>query len=105
MLKITHSICRRPYFLNAQEEIKGFYEVNKESVFFIRQLQVKLEKKYYHWVTNNAIIELHLDCPRAIPGGIIDRFDRWDQKRGKGVNSGRNSQEVGVNLLELLGKA
>jgi hypothetical protein len=47
------------YFLKAQGEIKGLYEVNKESVFFIRQLQVKLEKKYYHWVTNNAIIGLY----------------------------------------------
>jgi len=46
------------YFKEAQEEIKSLYEENKENVFFIRQLQVKLEKKYFHWVTNNALLGL-----------------------------------------------
>jgi len=46
------------YFLNAQKEIKELYENNKESVYYLRQLQVKLEKRYYHWVTNNALIGL-----------------------------------------------
>jgi hypothetical protein len=47
------------YFLEAQQEIKELYEKDKESVFYIRQLQVKFEKKYYHWITNNAIIGLY----------------------------------------------
>jgi hypothetical protein len=46
------------YFEEAQEEIKGLYEENRESVFYLRQLQVKLEKKYFHWVTNNALLGL-----------------------------------------------
>jgi len=48
-----------PYFLQAQKEIKDLYENNKESVYYIRQLQVKFEKKYFHWITNNAILELY----------------------------------------------
>lgn len=46
------------YFLQAQQEIRALYENDREIVFYIRQLQVKLEKKYFHWITNNAIIGL-----------------------------------------------
>jgi len=46
------------YFEEAQEEIKSLYEENRENVFYIRQLQVKLEKNYFHWVTNNALLGL-----------------------------------------------
>jgi hypothetical protein len=46
------------YYLQAQEDIRGLYEKNKGSVYFIRQLQVKFEKKYFHWVTNNALTGL-----------------------------------------------
>ncbi len=48
-----------PYFLQAQKDIIELYENNKESVYYIRQLQVKFEKKYFHWITNNALIELY----------------------------------------------
>lgn len=47
------------YFLQAQKEIRALYEGDRESVYYIRQLQVKFEKKYYHWITNNAIIGLY----------------------------------------------
>jgi hypothetical protein len=47
------------YFIDAQKEIRELYEKDKESVYYIRQLQVTFEKKYFHWVTNNAIIGLH----------------------------------------------
>jgi hypothetical protein len=46
------------YFEEAQAEIRHLYEENKDSVFYLRQLQVKFEKKYFHWVTNNALIGL-----------------------------------------------
>ncbi len=46
------------YFAAAQEEIRQLYENDKESVYYIRQLQVKFEKKYFHWVTNNAVTGL-----------------------------------------------
>ena len=48
-----------PYFLDAQKDIRELYEANKDNVYFIRQLQVKFEKKYFHWITNNAIIGLY----------------------------------------------
>ena len=47
------------YFLGAQADIRNLYESDKESVYYLRQLQVKFEKKYYHWITNNAIIGLY----------------------------------------------
>lgn len=46
------------YFEAAQAEIRDLYRQNKDSVFYLRQLQVKFEKKYFHWVTNNALIGL-----------------------------------------------
>lgn len=46
------------YFLEAQNDIKHLYEKDRERVFYIRQLQVKFEKKYFHWITNNALLEL-----------------------------------------------
>ncbi|MBI4285762.1 MAG: hypothetical protein HY670_07695 [Chloroflexi bacterium] len=47
------------FFVDAQKEIKGLYQKDRESVYYIRQLQVMLEKRYFHWVTNNAIIGLY----------------------------------------------
>ncbi|MCX5855775.1 MAG: hypothetical protein NTZ24_14600 [Deltaproteobacteria bacterium] len=47
------------YFLQAQKEIRELYEGDRESVYYIRQIQIKFEKKYYHWITNNAIIGLN----------------------------------------------
>lgn len=46
------------YFEKAQAEIRKLYEDNKDSVFYLRQLQVKFEKQYFHWVTNNALVGL-----------------------------------------------
>ena len=46
------------YFEGAQAAIRDLYEENKNSVFYLRQLQVKFERKYFHWVTNNALIGL-----------------------------------------------
>lgn len=43
------------YYTEAQEDISGLYEADRESVYFVRQLQVKFEKKYYHWITYNAL--------------------------------------------------
>lgn len=47
------------YFVEAQAEIHQLYESDKDRVFFIRQLQVRFEKKYYHWITNNAALGLY----------------------------------------------
>lgn len=46
------------YFLQAKEEIKSLYETDKENVFYIRQLQVKFEKDYFHWLTYNVLESL-----------------------------------------------
>jgi len=46
------------YFLAAKEEIADMYEKNKESVYYMRQLQVTFEKKYFHWITRNAVTSL-----------------------------------------------
>ncbi len=46
------------YFLQVKKEIKELYERNIKSVFYMRQLQVRFEKDYYHWITCNAVRSL-----------------------------------------------
>ncbi len=43
------------FFSSAYAEIRAIYVENPKAVFFLRQLQVRLEKKYFHWITYNAI--------------------------------------------------
>jgi len=47
-----------PYFLQAKDEIEKLYNADKEAVFYMRQIQVKYEKEFYHWITRNAITSL-----------------------------------------------
>jgi len=47
------------YFLQASNDIQKLYNENRQAVFYMRQLQVKFEKKYYHWITRNAIVGLN----------------------------------------------
>jgi len=47
------------YFLDAKEEIRKLFDDEKKTVLYMRQLQIKYEKKYYHWVTHNAVVSLN----------------------------------------------
>ncbi len=38
--------------------MEAFFERHKESVFFSRQLEVRNEDQWYHWITNRALREL-----------------------------------------------
>src|SRR5262249_13263133 len=42
----------------AKEEIVAHLDTNPESVYYIKQLQVLLEKQFFHWITGLAIGEL-----------------------------------------------
>lgn len=46
------------YFLEAQKQIREIYERDKQSVYYVRQMQIKFEKEYFHWITNNALLQL-----------------------------------------------
>lgn len=46
------------YFVRAQKVIKDLYEANREGIYYLRQLQVRFEKQFFHWVTNNALVGL-----------------------------------------------
>jgi len=41
----------------AKRDIANFIEEHKSEVFYIRQLEVIFEKKYFHWITAKAIKE------------------------------------------------
>ncbi|MBA2592540.1 MAG: hypothetical protein M3495_12050 [Pseudomonadota bacterium] len=40
---------------DARQALEGFFEANREAVFFSRQIEVQYEEKWYHWVTNRAL--------------------------------------------------
>jgi hypothetical protein len=55
---------KTPYYLRdkevhgAREALLEFILQNKDSVFYMKQLEVMFEKKFFHWITANAINEL-----------------------------------------------
>ena len=42
----------------AREALQAFFDQHNESVFFSRQLEVRNEEVWYHWITNRALREL-----------------------------------------------
>jgi len=39
------------YFIKVQQQIREIYERDKQSVYYVRQMQIKFEKEYFHWIT------------------------------------------------------
>lgn len=46
---------------DAREGLEQFFEANREAVFFSRQIEVKYEDRWYHWITNRALRSLIQD--------------------------------------------
>ena len=46
------------YFIEAQQQIREIYERDRQSVYYVRQMQIKFEKEYFHWITYNAMVGL-----------------------------------------------
>ena len=42
----------------ARAALEGFFEQHRQSVFFSRQLEIRNEGDWYHWITNRALREL-----------------------------------------------
>ncbi len=42
----------------ARDELERFFDEHREEVFFSRQLEVQVEHKYFHWITNRALRQL-----------------------------------------------
>lgn len=49
---------RDPVVVRAAESIRAVYERRPDDVLYVRQLEVMLEKEYFHWVTDFAIRDL-----------------------------------------------
>lgn len=49
---------RDSYFDEVQQKIRELYERDRQSVYYVRQMQIKFEKEYFHWITNNALLGL-----------------------------------------------
>ena len=46
------------YFIEAQRQIREIYERDRQSVYYVRQMQIKFEKYYFHWIKYNALVGL-----------------------------------------------
>lgn len=44
--------------LEAREEIEEIFRTNNNKVFFSRQIEIWLEDKYFHWISNKAIRDM-----------------------------------------------
>lgn len=68
----------------AVQELRAFFESHREDVFFSRQLEVRYEDDYFHWVTNRALRELRdkgvvLGESRSLTaGGSVNLL--WDRR-------------------------
>jgi hypothetical protein len=68
------------YFRAAQADLTALFANNPKNVYFIRQLQVRFEKPYYHWITNNAAVgllrigKLKEERVESARGGMSTRF-------------------------------
>lgn len=58
--------------------LEEFIEVHRDSVFFSRQLEVRYEDEWYHWITNRALREL-------VGRGLI-RTEVSELKTGGSIN-------------------
>ena len=47
-----------PQQARARAALEAFFDAHREQVFFSRQLEVRHEDTYFHWVTNRAVREL-----------------------------------------------
>lgn len=43
------------YFNRAKDDITSLYDGNKREVYYLKQLQVRFEKEYFHWITCNVV--------------------------------------------------
>jgi hypothetical protein len=44
--------------VEARDHLRQFFDKNREEVFFSRQIEVRNEGEYFHWITNRAIHDL-----------------------------------------------
>src|SRR5438034_8451667 len=70
---------RDPFYAQAIIEIKELYKKDPKQVFYVRQLQCLFEKRFYHWVTDRAILRLEQESflvriPRVGRTGVTIHF-------------------------------
>jgi len=60
------SFLEDKYQERARKDLSNFFNqrINKNKVFYSRQLEIIFEKKYYDWITNRALTDL-LESPKV----------------------------------------
>ncbi len=47
-----------PYLPVAREQLEAFFSDHRDEIFFSRQLEVRFEADFFHWITNRALRDL-----------------------------------------------
>ncbi len=83
---------RDPKTDEAKREVSQLLASNRQSVFYVKQLQVKFESRFYHWITARAVKELVLegsvgaeDVPLKVGGRARFIFARGHRYRSRQV--------------------
>jgi hypothetical protein len=62
----------------ARAELEEFFDGHRSEVFYVRQLQVMFEKRFFHWITGKALSEMQggllRDQRETISGNVYARF-------------------------------
>jgi len=78
----------------ARDELTAFFEEHNDQVFYSRQLEVRYEKEYFHWITNRALRDLEGGLIKSEPrplgtGGSVKlywhRGNRYYERKAKRV--------------------
>jgi hypothetical protein len=85
---------------SAKAEIISFFNGHPEGVFYSRQLEIRFERKYFHWITNRAIRALvglgkiKSETRKIASGGEIHLL--WN----RGFRYYRRAAKAILNLVE-----
>lgn len=84
-----------PRQADAREQLRAFFEANRDEVFSSRQVEVHFEETFFHWITNRALRDLiaeklvQTETRRLKFGGEVKlvwhRANRFNRRRAKEV--------------------
>jgi len=102
-----------PVEASAREFFREFFERNSQSVYFSRQLEVRYEERYFHWITNRAVRELVgegtilTESRKLKAGGVVKllwhkayRYYKREAARILSLVNEYSDPNIGVGILD-----
>ncbi len=86
------------YFEDAKRDITELYELDRRGVYYIRQLQVRFEEKYFHWITYHVLRYLNDDGDL----NIVEREQNDGTTRHFYIHPSNRYPKRNINRMEKL---